>query len=150
MILLNLDDINQEWAKDVDIYEASVDLIGENKKIPKLHHKYYMSYNHHTIELIDLRNKAKTLNRMKYEYYSGTMPTTELKSLNWPINNLKILKVDIPRYIETDKDIIKLNSMIANKEVIIKYLEDIIKKVNNRTFEIKNHIDLLKLQAGIV
>ena len=53
MILPDLDSINQEWAKDIEIYEESADLISENKKIPKLHHKYYMSYNHHTIELID-------------------------------------------------------------------------------------------------
>lgn len=150
MILHDAEAINKEWSSDIDIYENSVDLIEENKKIPRLHHKYYMSYNHHTIELIDLRNKLKTLTRLKYEYYEGTMSTEDLRKLGWPINNLKILKSDIARYIDSDKDIIKLNKIIAIKVETIDYLETIIKKINNRTYEIKNHIDLLKLQAGIV
>jgi hypothetical protein len=146
---LDYDGINKEWSKDLDDYYDSSDLINENKKIPKLHHKYYMLYNTYTLKSIKLKNDLKVLTRQKFEYFNGSMSMKDIKDLGWDLQPLKILKADIPRYIESDKDIIDINNKIAYNDVIVKYLEEILRKLNNRTFEIKNHIELLKLQSGV-
>lgn len=148
--MLTYEEINKEWAKDIGEYEDGIDLISSNKSIPRLHHKYYMMYVHYNIKHHNMNDELKVLERQKYEYYNGTMDVAEIKSLGWSLQPLKILKADISRYIDSDKDIIKAYTRIAYCAQIVKYLEEILKKINSRQYEIKNHIELVKLQQGVV
>jgi len=138
--------INKEWAEDSKIDE--INLVSESAKIPKLHHKYYMMYITQSLKTTKLKEELKELKKSKIEYYKGEMDDSELKKRNWKPNPLKILRTDIDKYIEGDSDYIQMSLRIAYNEAATKYLEDIIRQINNRNFVIKNMIDFFKFQSG--
>jgi hypothetical protein len=76
------------------------------------------------------------------------MDELELKQRGWKPNPLKIIRTDLPKYIESDKDIIKMSLRIDLYLSIANYLEDIIKQINNRNFIISNMINWEKFRSG--
>ncbi|MDD5651610.1 MAG: recombination mediator protein UvsY [Candidatus Nanoarchaeia archaeon] len=59
-------------------------------------------------------------------------------------------KSEIDSYIKSDE--LYYNKMLeyANQEIIVEYLKEIIKNINNIGYNIKNYIDLQKVYKGIV
>lgn len=140
------DDINEMWSKDCKIDEAN--LVQESKRIPELHSKYYNLFFKEALRVRKLKSDLKELERAKTEYYNGTMCEEDLKELGWKPNPLKILRNDIDKYLQSDKDIINLSLKIALHEEKANYIESIIRQINNRNFIIKNMIDMIKFQSG--
>lgn len=141
-----IDQINKEWSEDSKIDETN--LMHESSKIPKLHNKYYLMYVKQGLKTTKLKEDLKELKKAKIEYYKGEMDEDELKERGWKPNPLKILRQDIDKYIEGDKDYINLSLKVAYNEAATKYLEDIVKQINNRNFIVKNMIDFMKFQSG--
>jgi hypothetical protein len=77
------------------------------------------------------------------------MDELELKQKGWAPNPLKILRQDLDKYIQSDKEIISLSLKIALHEERANYLENIVRHINNRNFIIKNMIDFMKFQSGV-
>lgn len=140
------DDINEMWAKDAIIDETN--LIGESKKIPQLHSKYYSQYYNEALRVKKLKADLAELKRDKMEYYSGSMAEEDLRERGWKPFQLKVLRNDLDKYIVSDKDIIKLSLKIDYHTERANYLEDIIKTIHSRNFVIKSMIDVMKFQAG--
>lgn len=143
---MDIEELNSMWAIDCKIDETN--LVRESSKIPELHNKYYMFYVKEGLRTKKLKSDLIELEQAKTEYYTGSMDEAELKRRGWKPNPLKILRTDINRYIESDKDIINLSLKIAYQESLTKYLEDIVKQISNRNFIIKNMIDWSKFTAG--
>lgn len=140
------DDINEMWAKDCKIDEAN--LIEEARRIPELHSKYYNLFYKEALRVKKLKFDLKELELAKTEYFNGSMAEEDLKARGWKPNPLKILRNDMDKYIQSDKDIINLSLKIALHEERANYLESIIRQINSRNFIIKSMVDLLKFQAG--
>jgi hypothetical protein len=140
------DDINEMWSRDCKIDEANI--VGEAKRIPELHSKYYNFFFKEALRVRKLKADMKELEKAKYEYYSGSMCEEDLRERGWKPNPLKILRNDIDRYMQSDKDIVQLSLKIALHEERANYLENIIRQINNRNFVIKSMIDMIKFQAG--
>ena len=64
--------------------------------------------------------------------------------------DFKILKADIPTYLESDKDLIELQHKISYNKTIVTYLEQVLRSINNRTFTIKNAIEWKKFTSGAI
>jgi hypothetical protein len=140
------DDINEMWSKDCKIDEANI--VGEAKRIPELHSKYYNLFFKEALRVKKLKADMKELERAKTEYYNGSMCEEDLRERGWKPNPLKILRNDLDKYIQSDKDIVQLSLKIALHEERANYLENIIRQINNRNFVIKSIIDWSKFQAG--
>jgi hypothetical protein len=98
------------------------------------------------LKLKSLVIKKKTLNRVLSEYYKGDLNHPEdLKELGREPWQRTVLKQDLPSYVDSDDDMIKLLTKISYQEEVVSLLEDIIKNINNRGFQIKNGIDWRKL-----
>lgn len=143
---MTLEEINEMWAKDARIDDTN--LGGEATKIPQLHNKYYMLYSQEALRMRKYKAELKELEFAKYEYYIGTMTEEDMKTRGWKPNPLKILRADVNKYIECDKEIIRISLKIDYHMQVANYLEDIIKQVNNRNFMIRAAIDWAKFQAG--
>ena len=52
------------------------------------------------------------------------------------------------RHLEADEKLTTLDLKIRYYDTTLKFLEDIIKNVSNRTFQIKNAIEWHKFQSG--
>jgi hypothetical protein len=141
---MNLDQIQEMWERDSQIDPDN--LHDESLKIPQLHSKYYTLYN--TITL--LREKAReSYNRVRlerYNYYTGKAPAEVYVEDPFPYKVRD--KEALQRYLDADERLNKVDLKIRYYDVELKFLEEIIKTVSNRTFQIKNAIDWNKFQAG--
>lgn len=143
---MSTDDISELWAVDARIDETN--LIGESKKIPELHNKYYTLYYKEALRVKKLRYDYKELEHAKREWFEGTMAEEDLRDRGWRPYQKKILRNDVDKYIQADRDIINLSLKIDYHSARANYLEDIIKTIHSRNFVIKNMIDVLKFQHG--
>ncbi len=143
---MTLEELNEMWAKDAKIDEAS--LGSEATKIPQLHNKYYMFYSKEVLRLRKYKADLKELEHAKFEWYTGSLAEEDMKARGWRPNPLKILRADVNKYIESDKDVINLSLKIDYHMQLANYLEDIVKQINSRNFIIKSAIDWAKFQAG--
>ena len=141
---MDLEKIQEMWENDSTIDPDN--LHDESLKIPQLHSKYYTIYN--TITL--LREKAReTYNRVRLErhnYYTGKAPAEVYVEDPFPYKVRD--KEALQRYMEADDKLNSIDLKIRYYDVMLKFLEEIIKTVTNRTFQIKNAIEWHKFQAG--
>ena len=143
---MSTDDISEVWAKDSQIDETN--LVGESKKIPALHSKYYNMYYKEVLRVKKLRFDYKELERMKFEYYTGSLDEETMRERGWKPFQLKVLRSDLDKYLQSDKDVIQLSLKMDYHKARADFLEDIIKTIHSINFIIKNMIDGLKFQAG--
>lgn len=143
---MDLEEINKMWAKDCKIDEA--DISGEARRIPEMHNKYYMLYVKAALKVKKLKADLTELEKAKMEYYNGSMDESDLRQRGWKPNPLKILRQDVNKYIESDRDIIQLSLNIDYHLSMANYLEDIIKQINNRNFLLSNIINWEKFRSG--
>ena len=141
---MNLDKIQEMWERDAVIDPDN--LHDESLKIPQLHSKYYTVYN--TITL--MREKARTqYNQVKlerYNYYTGKAEPEVYEKDPFPY---KVREKDaIQRHLEADERLITVDMKIRYYDATLKFLEEIIKTISNRTYQIKNAIEWHKFQTG--
>ena len=141
---MNLDKIQEMRQKDSVIDPDN--LHDESLKIPQLHSKYYTVYN--TVTL--LREKARTsyskIKLERYNYYTGKAEPEVYAEDPFPY---KVREKDaIQRHLEADERLTNIDLKIRYYDSTLKFLEEIIKTISNRTYQIKNAIEWQKFQAG--
>ena len=141
---MNLDKIQEMWQNDSTIDPDN--LHDESLKIPQLHSKYYTVYN--TITL--LREKARTqYNQVKlerYNYYTGKADPDVYAEEPFPY---KVREKDaIQRHLEADERLTTIDLKIRYYDATLKFLEEILRIISNRTYQIKNAIEWHKFQTG--
>lgn len=143
---MHIDEILEMWKKDSEL--DPVDLANHSLETVKLHAKYLRMMSNERVLLKGLRHQYKQLLRLKYEYYTGTISHEDLSENEWKPFQLKILKQDVNMYIDADDDVVKLSLKIGIQEEKVEALENIIKAINNRGFQIKNYIDFMRFTHG--
>ena len=132
------------WEKDSIIDPDN--LHEESLKISQLHSKYYTIYN--TISL--LKEKAlDTYNKVRlerYNYYTGKASVEVYVEEPFPYKVRD--KEALQRHMDADERISKIEMKIKYYDVMLKFLEDIIKIISNRSYQIKNSIEFMKFTAG--
>ena len=144
---MKLDQIQNEWAVDSRIDKT--ELGDESLKVPQLHSKYFKIYCEEKTRYSHLQHEYNRLYKVKYEYYAGTISEESLTELGWEPQALKILRADIPMYINGDQDIVAQKQKIDLQEVKLELLESIIKSLSNRGFQIKTAVDWVKFTQGL-
>ena len=144
---MQLDELFELWKKDSEIDRTELGEASTN--IPKLHYKYYKLFAQERLKLRKLEAEYKALYKDKWEYFQGNMSEEDLEANGWEPNPLRILKSDLNTYIDSDTDIIKQTSKMDYQKEKISFLENIIRSINNRGFQIKNAIDWEKFKVGI-
>lgn len=144
-MIITLDKIKEMWKEDSKIEEDLLD--NESLKIPQLHSKYLNLLSDAKLTKNKYEFDYKNLYKEKWEYYSGKASDEIYKEKPF---NLKILKQDIPIYIESDKDIQTLQGRIIYYKEYIFFLEKVLDNINIRGFQIKNCIDWRKFMNGVV
>ena len=141
---MDLDKIQSMWESDSTIDPDN--LHDESLRIPQLHCKYYTIYNTITLLRERTRNSYNKVKLERYNYYTGKAPAEVYVEEPFPY---KVREKDaIQRYIEADDKLTKLDLKIRYYDTTLKFLEEIIKTISNRTFQIKNAIEWHKFQSG--
>lgn len=142
---MELDDIFKLWQKDSQI--DITDLHNESINIPKLHSKYYNIYSAERLIQRRLESDMKKLKLAKYEFYSMGPDEETPKHWKLPARG-KILRTEIPNYMDGDEDIINLSLKIGYQQEKVEFLDSVIRSLRDRGFNIKNSIEYMKFTSG--
>lgn len=141
---MTLEEIEEMWKKDSVIDPDN--LHEESLKIPQLHSKYHNIHNMITLLRERARETYSTVYLERHNYYTGKAPAEVYVENPFPY---KVRDKDaLQRHIDADERLNKLDMKIRYYNVMLKFLEDIIKTIHNRGFQIKNSIDFMKFTAG--
>tara|TARA_B100001029_G_scaffold127314_1_gene106349 strand:+ start:30 stop:461 length:432 start_codon:yes stop_codon:yes gene_type:complete len=141
---MDLEKIQAMWEKDSHIDPDN--LHDESLKIPQLHSKYYTLYNTITLLREKAREQYSKVRLERYNYYTGKSPAEVYVEEPFPY---KVREKDaIQRHLDADDKMNKIDMKIKYYDVMLKFLEEIIRVVSNRTYQIKNAIEWNKFQAG--
>ena len=143
---MKIEDIVTEWSNDLQINQA--DISNESSNIPKLHNKYYLYYVNEGMKLKQMKLEFKKFTKIKTEYYRGELGPVELKQYGWEPQPLKIMKSDIQQYIDADDEIIEKLLRISAQEYKVNYIEEIIRQINNRGYQLKTILDFERFRTG--
>lgn len=137
---VNIDDLTEMWCQDCKIDETEPSR--EIARIPILHAKYLRIFTHHDLVVKKLNSDYVKMKRIKWDWYSGDLNNPDdLKEHNLEPWVKKILRQDIPMYIDSDND---LNTILLKKIVhqeIVDFCQSVLKELNSRTWQLKSFID---------
>lgn len=142
---IDLDKIQKMWEEDSKIDMDN--LHTESLNIPILHAKYYNLYN----ELLLLRKRAeqqkRNIRHQRYEYYSGKADPEVYQEDPFP---KKIRDKDtLQKYMDADERLSQSTLKVDYYDVMLSYIENILKMIHNRTYQIKNSIEFMRFQSGL-
>ena len=142
---MTLEELQQAVNKDFKLDDTELDT--ESVNIPLLHNKYLIHFNKFSLLLKKSEYDHKSMIRDKWEYYTGKADPSVYREKPFDI---KVLKADVHIYMDSDSDLQKADQKVAYLNQIVKYLEQVLRSVNNRTFLIKNAIEWKKFTSGAI
>ncbi len=140
---MKLDDI--KVMSEVDLRIDRTKLTEASIETPLLVNKYYIIYIDEARILKMLDNKINEVYKELYDYYLHLADPQEY--IKRPFSR-KVLKSDVEMYIGQDKIYTDVVNKIETQKYKVKYLEEIIRQLNQRTYNIKNIIENEKFRNG--
>ena len=143
---MTLSEIQDQVKRDLKINDLELDI--ESLQIPSLHSKYLQLLTENSLLLKKTLGEFTVLKRNKWIYYSGKAPDEVYKEKgDFP---LKLsTKEEKSTFIEADEEIRELKGKVEYYETVVEYLQEVVKSISNRSFQIKNAIEWRKFEAGI-
>jgi hypothetical protein len=136
---VTIDNLSEEWLNDSSV--DTTDPTKELSRIPNLHSKYLNILSHHNLIVKKLSYEYNTLKKVKIEYYMGDLNNPEdLKEHGWEPQMKKIMRQDMPSYLDSDDDLNKILIKKVIHQEIVDYCDRVLKELNNRTFQLGNII----------
>lgn len=145
---MQIEEIQVEWSKDSHIRKDKLD--HELLKIPQLLYKYqnFLYLETEIFRKLDAKNKKIFL--LLFQYYNGFLSKEKLEKIKRPQFSQRILKNDIKTYIEADDLYQESLSILEQAHDRIEFLKQIIKHLDNRSYNIKTTIEYLKWTNGMM
>lgn len=144
--MIDLDSIQSMWLKDSSM---DMDNLHEEStlKTNALHAKYFEIYNNIQLLKKKAEQQKKNIRHQRYEYYSGKADPDVYVENPFP---KKIRDKDtMQKYLDADDKLSNVSMKIEYYDVMLNYIESILRQISNRTYQIKNAIDFMKFQAGL-
>ena len=143
---MTLSEIQSQVRKDLKINDLELDI--ESLRIPSLHSKYLQLLTEHSLLLKKTQGDYAVLKRNKWIYYTGKASEEVYKEKgDFP---LKLKTKDEERtFIEADEEVRELKGKVEYYESVVEYLQEVVKSISNRSFQIKNAIEWRKFEAGV-
>jgi hypothetical protein len=143
---MKIEDIIKSWDEDSKIDPTEIG--SEALNISRLHSKYMNILSEERLRMRKLEADMKTLKRDKYEMYTMG-PTKEQVDMGWELPARgRIIKQDVPIYMESDRDIIALSLKIGMQQEKVEMLDSIIRSIMSRGYQLKTALDHLKFTMG--
>ena len=117
---MTFDELQQLAEKDLKINDTELDL--ESLKTPQLHNKYLKHLTKFKLLLTRAQDDFTRIKKDKWEYYTGKADPAvyQLKPFN-----LKIMRSDVDKYIESDEEWIKANQKVKYLETIVDFYQHV-------------------------
>lgn len=146
---MKLSELQSSWESDCKINDMN--LGGESTRTPILHAKYLNLLSSTKLNLRKAESEYANMRRKKFKYYRGEMSRFELQEEGWDQwQGAKPLKNEMDEFLSFDSDLIQLQDKIEYFKTVLYQLEQIIRSLNSRTWDIKNAIEWLKYTNGSI
>ena len=132
---MNIDEIIEQYTIESTI-DTNIDRLNVTEVQEKLvnnKHKWSARLINHKIKLNKYRNQRFTILEEKIEEYQNTQPVMVNKSI-------------AEKAVSKKKDIRVIDNKIENEILIIQHVENIYKNISFATNDIKNLVELMKLE----
>ena len=146
---MKLSELQEQWADDSSIDETN--LGKESAKVPTLHAKYLNYLSSTRLNLRKAQSDYLNTRRKKYKYYRGEMSKQELEDEGWiQWQGNKPLKNEMDEFLQCDNDLINLEDKVEYFKTVIGHLEQILRSINSRTWDIKTAVEWAKFTNGMM
>ena len=143
---MDIESLKKMVERDMQIDDLNLDL--ESLKTPQLHGKYLNLLHDESLILHKNLIEQKELRRLKWEYYLGKLDQETMDEKGWQPFGLKILRTDIDVYLDSDKDLLRIEAKINYLKEKVKYLESVLQGLGRRGWDIKSAIEWKKFMSG--
>ena len=140
---MDLETLQKQVDVDLKIDDTELDL--ESIRTPQLHNKYLKLFTKYSLQYKKAKDDYDGLYKFKWEYYTGksTMEVYQAQPFD-----LKVLKSDVGIYLNADEELQKLGQRTEYLNVVVVYLERVLREINNRNWNIRNTIEWKKFLHG--
>lgn len=146
---MKLSEIQEMWTSDSKIDQLN--LGPESTKTPELHSKYLNLLTNSKLQLRKLEAEYLRTKRVKLRYYRGELTRGELEERGWnQYQGLKPLKNEMEDVLQCDEDLILIQDKVEYIKAILYQLEQILRSLNSRTWDIKSAIEWTKFTNGLM
>jgi hypothetical protein len=143
--MIDLEKIQTMWESDSKIDPDN--LHTESLNIPSLHAKYFELYNNIMLLKKKAEQQKRNIRHQKYEYYTGKADPDVYVENPFP---KKIRDKDtLQKYLDADQSLSQASLKVEYYDVMLSYLQDILKMIHNRTYQIKNAIEFQRFASGL-
>ena len=143
---MTLEELQNEAREDLTILDQER-LDQESYKNQNIKPKWLEYRTKYDQLLIMAKANHQKMYREKWEYYGGKADAKVYVAKPF---DLKVLKTDLQMYINSDEEILNLQGKMSYYESIIKYVDGVIKSIDNRGWDIRNATEWKKFEAGMV
>ncbi|NDA78598.1 MAG: hypothetical protein EBX95_05130 [Acidimicrobiia bacterium] len=146
---MKLSELQDAWSQDSRIDETN--LGREAVRTAQLHAKYLNWLGSVRLNLRKAESEYFNLRRKKYRYYRGEMTREELAQEQWTqFQGNKPLKNEMDEILSTDADLITQQDKVEYFKTVLNQLEQIIRSINSRTWDVKNAIEWNRFTNGMI
>ncbi len=143
--MIDLGGIQSMWEEDAKIDRDN--LHEESLNIPVLHAKYFDLYNNISLLRKKAEQQRKNIRHERYESFSGKAdPEVYVKD---PFPKKIRDKDTMTKYMDADEKLSNSSMKIEYYDTMLRYLEEILKQITNRTYQIKNAIEFMRFSSGL-
>ena len=128
-----------ETLVEKDLYIDETILAKESLATPVKHNKYLKILLRERLKLKKLRNELYKVSLGRTNYYNGSDPD--------PFDYV-LKDREVKDYVRVDPVVVEAENVVTLQEETVKYLEEICKMFERRSFAIKNAIDFMKFTQG--
>jgi hypothetical protein len=144
---MTLEELYEMWEKDAKYDDLNLD--GDSLNISSLHAKYNRLLSETRSQLRAILLKKKAHYSTLRDYYLGNLNNPEdLERIGREPFLSKVLKNEVQGYIDSDRDLIKMEERIALLEEKVEVIVEIMKCIHKRGYDIKSAIEWRKFTNG--
>jgi hypothetical protein len=143
---MTLSEYSDLVRKDCVIRKDEID--EESSKNFPLHNKYLLFYLDENKKLAAMKRAFESLRHEKRLYYLGKADEEVYKAKPFPLL-VKPIKSEVEEWINTDDEVQAADAALSDQEAIVKYLNDTLKCIHNRGYDIRAIIDWQKFINGL-
>lgn len=144
---MKLNEIQNMWTEDAKVDQTNLGRAAA--RVPELHAKYLNMLTSVRLQYRKAEADYLRLRKLKFRYYRGEMSKEELVELGWEqyLNN-RPLKNEMEEFMTSDDDIIHSMDKLEYIKTVLYQLEQILKSINSRTWDVKSAIEWYKFTNG--
>lgn len=145
---MNLEQLMDMWKEDAVIDDNHLGEASTNS--PNLHSKYINHLVAYKLKLAKLRGDYNMLRKNKFRYYRGELSRDELAGLGWQQwQGAKPLKNEMEEFLQGDTELIQMEQKVEYLNTIVYFLEEVLKQIRQRDWQIRSGIDWKKFLVGM-